>query len=652
MRKTCKGKTCYPQSTYTSLNLFIFFSSFSPLDIVSTLRARFVEEILEDKKLALTAEQCERVAIDTPPPNAACDLATNAALVLAKTCAIPPLLLAQRLQPLLDKNACVEKSTIAPPGFINITLSNDALQQLLASLLAHTEDIPLEASRSDHTRNINIEFVSANPTGPLHIGHTRGAVVGDVLANLLERQGHKVRREYYINDRGEQMTTLARSLHWRYRQLFDKTLEGQQPPQGLYPGSYLKACAQQLRERDGDKWLSAPSSAPAAPAASAASPAPPKQEHDADNPFWLTPLQAFAREQMMETIRHDLQTLGVRFDSFVSERKLVAEGAVERLLQRLQTQGVAKHGTLPAPKAARASQHKDKDKAAQEHLLLETQRFGDSENRVLQTHEGKITYFATDLAYHLDKLQRGAQELIDVFGADHSGHALRLHAALKACHDGKKTKASVLAVVSCQIVRLMEDGKPLKMSKRGGAFLDLRSLLERVGKDAVRFLMLTRKTDAPLDFDLQTAIAQSHDNPVFYAQYAHARCCSVLRIARCQHGIEEDALKQADPALLEAPAERRLLRNLALFPRTTKAAAQHLEPHRLAFAVTDLAASLHAWWNEGNKDRTKRILPAEKIAATKTNPVTLARLALVKGAQRTLETGLELCGVTAPQEMT
>ena len=619
------------------------------MDIVTTLRARLIEQILADAKLDLTPEQCERVAIDTPPPNTACDLATNAALVLAKPCNIPPLQLAQHLQPLLDKNPFVEKSTIAKPGFINITLSSHAIAELLASLLhPETTHQTTSSPQQPPLRNINIEFVSANPTGPLHIGHARGAVVGDVLANLLERQGHKVHREYYINDSGEQMATLARSLHWRYRQLFDKNLQAQEPPQGLYPGAYLEKSAQQLRKRDGDKWLEKSSRAQ------------PAQKHSSTDPFWLAPLQAFACEQMMEIIRLDLQTLGVRFDSFVSERELIAKGAVEELLQRLQKKGVAKYGTLPAPKAARASKQEHEQAQgqaqgqSQEHLLLETQRFGDSENRVLQTNKGKITYFATDLAYHLDKLQRGASALVDIFGADHSGHALRLQAALKACHDGDEKTLPSLAVVSCQIVRLMEDGKPLKMSKRGGAFLDLRSLLERVGKDAVRFLMLTRKTDAPLDFDLQTAIAQSHDNPVFYAQYAHARCCSVLRIAREQHGIEERALTKADPALLASTAERRLLRNLALFERTTQSAANNLEPHRLAFAIADLAASLHAWWNEGNIEHAKRILPRilPEEKTTTTQPLTLARLALVKGAQRTLETGLNLCGVTAPQEMT
>ena len=616
------------------------------MDLVSTLRARFIEDILAEKELALTPEQCQRIAVSPPPPNTACDLATNAALVLAKTCNLQPLPLAECLKPLLDNNPFVEESTVAKPGFINITLSTLALRQLLESLLS-SESPPPPSPRS-----INIEFVSANPTGPLHIGHARGAVVGDTLANLLERQGHQVRREYYINDRGEQMTTLARSLHWRYRQLFDKSLEEQAPPQGLYPGRYLEECARQLRERDGDKWLEHPS--PGAHAPDDTSPKNNERESHDLSPFWLAPLQTFARDQMMETIRHDLQALGVRFDGFVSEGDLVAGGAVEKLLQRLQQQGVARYGTLPAPKAARAPQNEPaQERLLQEHLILETQRFGDSENRVLQTREGKLTYFATDLVYHLDKLRRGASELIDVFGADHSGHALRLQAALKACHAGKDEKketAATLAVVSCQIVRLMEDGKPLKMSKRGGAFLDLRSLLQRVGKDAVRFLMLTRKTDAPLDFDLQTALAQSHDNPVFYAQYAHARCCSVLRIARQQHGIEENAFANAEPALLTAAAERHLLCNLALFERTIQSAANSLEPHRLAFAINDLAAALHAWWNEGNRDRSKRILPAEKN--TSTQPLTLARLALVKGAQRTLETGLNLCGVTAPQEMT
>ena len=406
-------------------------------------------------------------------------------------------------------------------------------------------------------------------------------------------------------------------------------MQAQEPPQGLYPGQYLVACAQKLRERDDDKWL--------------------QQEPS----LWLAPLQTFARDHTMTSVRQDLQALGVRFDSFVSESELVAKGAVERLLQRLQQQGLAKHDTLPAPKAARAP----KSDLAQRHLIMETRRFGDSENRVLQTSTGKITYFAVDLAYHLDKLQRGANELVDIFGADHSGHALRLQAALKACHDGaeKKERAPTLAVVSCQIVRLIEDGKTLKMSKRGGTFLDLRSLLERVGKDAVRFLMLIRKTDAPLDFDLQTAVRQSHDNPVFYAQYAHARCCSVLRSAQ-ELRIEENDLAKANPSLLTTSAERRLLRNLALFERTTQSAAETLEPHRLAFAIGDMAAALHAWWNEGNKDRSKRILPAElntpPLTPPPVPPLTLARLALVKSAQKTLETGLNLCGVTAPQEMT
>ena len=639
------------------------------MNLANTLRDNLVSGILADSELAFEQADCARVSIEVAPNNVEGDLATNAALVLAQRARRAPLELARQLQPIIQASPYVDSCEVVKPGFINIHLSAQAHAEVLRAVLEKKHDYGGQSLEQEQLINkplINIEFVSANPTGPLHIGHTRGAVIGDVLANLLTKRGYRVLREYYVNDRGEQMRLLAHSLHWRYSQLFAEcSKDKEQPmPNGLYPGAYLIECAEALKARDGDKWLETLEAKHDSSSA----------ESFAPSPFWLEPLLDFVREQMMQRISCDLLALGVDFrGNFISERALVEAGKIEKLLADLQQTGAAKLGRLPPPKAARgqlaakkaadlqaatlqesvSQDGSDENRLSREHLLLETKRFGDSENRVLRTADGKITYFASDIAYHIDKLMRGATQLIDIFGADHSGHAQRLRAALKACHYGSED-SPVLEVVSCQIVRLLESGKPLKMSKRGGSFLELKSLITRVGRDAVRFLMLTRKSDAPLDFDLDAAVAKSHDNPVFYVQYAHARCCSVLRMAQktereAEKGggrkLESDFFTQADFGKLAQKTEQQLIRDIALFPRMLEAAARNLEPHRVVFALISLASALHSWWNEGNKARSLRIICPDDTEVMR------ARLALVRAAQIVLAIGLQLCGVDAPEEM-
>ncbi len=554
-----------------------------------------------------------RVTVEPPRNPDQGEISTNAAFVLAKPLGVSPEILANTLAKRLEHEAegSVTSTTVAKPAFINFRLREEVWHQQLSEILQSGPaygDSALGAGKP-----VNVEYVSVNPTGPLHVGHARGSVYGDALAALLTKAGFKVAREYYINDAGAQVDTLARSVHLRYREALGEAIGAL--PEGCYPGEYLKPVGAALAKRDGRKWLGKP---------------------EAD---WLAPLRLFAVDAMMVLIRDDLAALGVRHEVFASEFSLVKAGAVDAALKTLSDRGLIYTGTLEPPKGK-----KIEDWEPRPQLLFRATRFGDDTDRPLQKSDGSWTYFASDIAYHFDKYRRGFAEMIDVWGADHAGYVRRLQAAVKAITEDK----GALDVKICQLVKLMDKGEPVKMSKRSGAFVTLRELVEEVGKDVVRFVMLTRKNDAPLDFDLAAVKEQSRDNPVWYVQYAHARAHSVLRNAR----TEFPGLEVSPAALARGPLERltdagelALIRQLANWPRLVEAAAEAHEPHRLAFYLYDVAAAFHGLWTRGREEGAIRFLVREDRELTE------ARLALVSGVATVVASGLGVFGVEPMKEM-
>ena len=553
----------------------------------------------------------KRVAVEPPREAALGDVATNAALLLAKEAGQNPRALAAMLAEGLKSRPGVAAVEIAGPGFVNLRLTDDFWRaRLLEILLAGRA---YGDSFVGQGEPVLVEFVSANPTGPMHVGHGRGAVVGDVLARLLAKAGYKVTREYWINDSGAQVEALARSLHWRYRAALGEPLGAM--PEGLYPGDYLIEPARALGLRDGRRWLGVPESE------------------------WLEPCRAFAVDAMMALIRADLAALGVSFDSFRSERELIAAGGVDEALQVLDQRGLIYIGVLEPPKG-----QPPEDWEPRPQTLFRATRFGDDVDRPLKKSDGSWTYFATDLAYHLDKHRRGFATLIDVWGADHGGYVKRVQAAVKALSEG----ASALDVKLCQMVNLMDGGQPVKMSKRAGTFIGLGEVVERVGKDVFRFIMLTRKNDAQLDFDFVRVQEQTKDNPVFYVQYAHARVRSVLRLAAESLGagaLAPDRLARADFSQLTDSGEIALIRRMASWPRLIESAASAHEPHRVAYFLYDLAAEFHNLWNRGKDDARLRFIRPDAPDAT------LARLALVQAVGGVVASGLDVFGVTPVEEM-
>ncbi len=541
------------------------------------------------------------------------DLATNAAMVLAKVAALPPRTLAERIVPLLASDPHIDKVEIAGPGFINLTLAPAFWPSVLRMVLEQSAAYGRSAMGKGVA--VNVEYVSANPTGPMHVGHARGAVFGDALANLLAFTGLAVTREYYVNDAGAQVDALARSAFLRYREALGETI-GEIPP-GLYPGDYLKPVGEKLAAEHGKELLAMPESE------------------------WLPIARAAALRAMLAMIEDDLAALGIHHDIFFSERSL-SEGPrdeVAETISDLKAKGLIYRGRLPPPKGK-----VDEDWEDREQLLFRSTSFGDDMDRPLVKSDGTYAYFAGDVAYHRDKFRRGFNTMIDVFGADHSGHVKRMKAAMAALTDGE----AMLDIKICQLVRLFRAGEPVKMSKRAGTFVTLRELVDEVGAGPVRFMMLCRKNDAPLDFDFVKVTEQSRDNPVFYVQYAHARASSVLRNVREAFpdlDLEEGTLALSNLDRLTDEGEAALIKRIAQFPRLVEAASMAHEPHRVAFYLYDLAADFHTLWNRG-KD-----LPQLRFIYESDRELTRARAALVAATKRVVASGLGILGVQALHEL-
>ena len=551
------------------------------------------------------------VSVEAPRDSAHGDLSTNAAMVLAKNAGMKPRDFAALIVEELSKLPVVSAADVAGPGFINARLNDDVWRECLRDVL-HA-GVTFGASTIGQGQHINVEYVSTNPTGPLHVGHARGAIVGDALCSLLQKAGYEVRREYYVNDAGAQVDALARSVYLRYCEALGEDIG--EFPENLYPGDYLVTLGSDLATEFSDRW----------------------QNLSEEN--WLAEIRGIAIERMMMLIRADLAAIGVNHDVFTSERDLVEAGRVDQVLQILDEKGLLYTGTLEPPKGKQPE-----DWEPRPQTLFKASEFGDDTDRPLKKSDGSWTYFAADIAYHLDKFQRGSPTLINVWGADHGGYVKRMQAAMKALTDGR----AVVDVKICQIVKLMERGKPAKMSKRSGTFVTLQELVDVVGGDVVRFIMLTRKNDAQLEFDLARVTEQSRENPVFYVQYAHARCRSVLRMAKAAFENLElgcESLASSELGRLSDASELALIKQLAGWPRLIESAAEVHEPHRVAFYLYDLAAAFHSHWTKGKDNSSLRFIVEDDELTT------AARLALVRGVETVIASGLDLMGVTTVEEM-
>lgn len=589
-------------------------------NIFSTLRAHIVAA-LRDMLPDLPDDAFARVAVEPPRDAAHGDMATNAALIVGKPAKLPPPRIAADLAERLKALPMVAEAAPAGPGFVNLRLTEDFLRAQLPVVLTAAEHYGDSTVGRDI--KVDVEYVSANPTGPMHVGHCRGAVVGDALANLLAKAGWDVTKEYYINDAGAQVQALGYAAYWRYLQALGTTMTedeyAQLIPGGLqYRGDYLVPVGQALKERFGHSLASLDNT----------------HGFGMEGPDqWLATVREFTVAQMMEMIREDLAALGVYQDVFVSEAQLVREGKLEQAEKVLDEKGLIYVGVLEPPKGKTPD-----DWEPREQTLFRAAQFGDDTDRPLRKSDGSGTYFANDIANHLHKIERGYAELVHVWGADHGGYVKRMKAAVSALSGN----AVSLDVVLAQIVHVMKNGEPVRMSKRAGTYVTLRDLIDEVGRDAVRFTMLTRKADAQMEFDLDKVVEQSRDNPVFYVQYAHARCRSVLRQAG---DPDVRDLAQAPLSALADPAEMALIRRILAWPRTVEAAAIAREPHRVAFYLHDLASDFHVLWNRGRDDSTLRFIRAEEPEATR------ARLALVAATASVIRSGLVVMGVTPVEEM-
>ena len=569
------------------------------MNLFADIHARVLAALVEMQEARELPEGLDlsNVSVEPPRDPAHGDMATNAAMVLAKPAGLKPRDIADALAARLGALDDIDSATVAGPGFLNLRLAPEVWGRLVATV---RDAGGYGKSELGQGARINVEYVSANPTGPLHVGHTRGAVFGDALASLLDYAGYDVTREYYVNDGGAQVDVLARSVYLRYLEAHGRTVEF---PEGTYPGDYLRDVGEALKSKVGDTYV------------------------DQGEDVWLTEVREFATDAMMELIRADLSALGVRMDEFYSEKSLYGTGRIEDALKVLDGKGLIYRGTLEPPKGKLPE-----DWEPREQTLFRSTDYGDDVDRPVKKSDGSWTYFAPDIAYHWDKVERGYDQLIDVFGADHGGYVKRMKAAVSALSGGQVP----LDVKLCQLVKLWKNGAPFKMSKRAGTFVTLRDVVDEVGPDVTRFVMLTRKNDAPLDFDFDKAVEQSKDNPVFYVQYAHARCRSVLRKA--------GDIAPAAPVLSD-PAEIDVARKLAEWPRIVEIAARGHEPHRIAFYLYDLAQVFHALWNRGNDQ------PALRFHQESDPEATAAKISLPLAVSVVISAGLGILGVTPVEEM-
>ena len=579
------------------------------MNLFTDLRGRVLDALEQMTQAGELPEGLDFANVTVEPPRdpAHGDMATNAAMVLAKPAGMKPRDIAEKLAARLTDDR-ITSAEVAGPGFLNLRLGASVWHEVIGRAIGAGADYG--RSTMGAGQKVNVEFVSANPTGPMHVGHVRGAVFGDALANLLAFSGHEVTREYYINDGGAQVDVLARSAYERYREA-----NGLEPAirEGLYPGDYLIPVGEALKEKYGDSLLDRP-------------------EED-----WLADLREFATEAMMGMIRQDLAALGVRMDAYSSEKALYGTGRIEAAIARLESMGLIYRGVLEPPKGKLPEDWEER-----EQLLFRSTAHGDDVDRPIQKSDGSWTYFAPDIAYHWDKIERGFDQLIDVFGADHGGYVKRMQAAVKALSNGRVP----LDIKLIQLVKLFRNGEPFKMSKRAGTFVTLRDVVEQAGADVTRFVMLTRKNDAALDFDFARVLEQSKDNPVWYVQYASARIHSVLRRAT-EAGIDvsDSSLLSADLSRISHPVELDLARKVAEWPRLVEHAARAHEPHRVAFFLYEIASDLHSLWNRGNDDTSLRFVQDGDSDTTR------AKIALVRAVGVVISSGFGILGVTPAEEM-
>ncbi len=580
------------------------------MNLFSDIRTLVLDALSKLVAEGVLPEGLDMAAVTVEPPRdpAHGDMATNAAMVLAKPAGKKPREIADALAELLRQDPRITAADVAGPGFLNLRLADGQWQNVVRNAL--TEGADYGRSTLGAGKKVNVEFVSANPTGPMHVGHTRGAVFGDALAALLDFAGYDVTREYYINDGGAQVDVLARSAYERYREA-----NGLEPQiaEGLYPGDYLIPVGEKLKEKYGASLIDRPESE------------------------WLVDIREFATAEMMAMIREDLAMLGVEMDLYSSEKALYGTGRIEAAIARLEEAGLIYEGVLEPPKGKTPE-----DWEPREQTLFRSTLHGDDVDRPVKKSDGAWTYFAPDIAYHWDKIDRGFDLLIDVFGADHGGYVKRMTAAVKALSNGRVP----LDVKLIQLVKLFKNGEPFKMSKRAGTFVTLRDVVEQAGADVTRFHMLTRKNDAALDFDFDKVLEQSKDNPVWYVQYASARVNSVLkRAADMGVDVSDGALAQADLSKLDHRAELDLAKKVAEWPRIVEIAARANEPHRIAFFLYDLASDLHSLWNRGNDELSLRFVQEGNPEAT------AAKIALARSVSVVISAGLGILGVKPATEM-